>query len=104
MTDEVFFPRAAAMALADLAELTGTKIASGDPALSISGIGPIDQSHPGEITFIDNPRYIKQLPTTKASAIFASPRVARRIPGTLAILEAADAYRAYAIAARHFYG
>ena len=103
MNDPQFFPRSASVTLARLAELTDTVVASGDPDFLISGIGPIDHSHAGEITFIENPRYIKDLATTGASAIFSAKRVAKRIPATLAVLEAKDAYRAYALAAQYFF-
>jgi len=103
MNDALFFPRSAPVTLAELAELTETRLASGDADARISGIGPIDHSHVGEITFIENPRYIKDLATTGASAIFAAKRVSSRIPDSLAVLEAKDAYRAYAIAAQYFF-
>jgi len=99
----MFFPRSAPLTLAEMADLTGCVVAAGDPGTVISGIGPIDHSHAGEITFIENPRYIKDLATTAASAIFASKRVVARIPETLAVLEAKDAYRAYALAAQYFF-
>lgn len=103
MDEAMFFPRSAPVTVARMAELTGTEVASGDPDTLISGIGPIGHAHAGEITFIENPKYIKDLETTGASAIFSSKRVSKRISGPLAVLEAKDAYRAYALAAQYFF-
>ena len=103
MTDTPFFPRSVPIRIADLAALTGSKVTAGDPEMLVSGIGPIEHSQVGEVTFIENPRYIKGLKDTGASAIFASNRVAKRIKGEIAILEAANAYRAYALAAQYFF-
>lgn len=41
----------------------------GDENCFISGISPIQQSHPGHITFLTNSLYRKYLATTKASAV-----------------------------------
>ena len=83
MTDNAFFSRSDATVLAHLADLTGSTIVAGDPDLVISGIGPIDQSHPGEITFIENPRYIKDLSGTGNSVNANIPMVSRMIRDSL---------------------
>ncbi len=41
----------------------------GDPSVVISSINTLGQASDGQITFLDNPRYRKYLPDTKASAV-----------------------------------
>lgn len=54
--------------LKELAEMVGAELV-GDSQLSISGVAPIDQAGPGEITFLANPRYAAKLNNCKASAV-----------------------------------
>ena len=62
--------------LKELAEwVGGTVIGDGD--LEISGVAAVDEAHPGEITFISNPKYLPMLSETKASAVIVSPEVAK---------------------------
>jgi UDP-3-O-[3-hydroxymyristoyl] glucosamine N-acyltransferase len=56
------------MRLGELAELLGARLL-GDPDLEITGLGPIDEAGPGELTFIANPRYRPMLGTTNAAAV-----------------------------------
>lgn len=53
--------------------LGGTLI--GDPELWITGAARIDEASPGTITFLSNPRYLKYIATTQASAVLISPDV-----------------------------
>ncbi len=45
----------------------------GDGATRIYGIAGIDEARPGDITFIANPKYLKKVVTTRASAIICTP-------------------------------
>ncbi len=63
--------------LAELANLVdGTVL--GDSAVSVSRVAPIDLAQVGDITFVTNPKYIKALETTAASAVIVSPGLADR--------------------------
>ena len=48
----------------------GTVIGEGD--VEISGVAPIEEAEPGEITFIANPKYLSKLSDTRASAVIVS--------------------------------
>lgn len=61
------------IALKEIAELLGGTIA-GDDDVVIKNIRPIEEAGPGDITFIANMKYLRQLETTKASAILVSPQ------------------------------
>lgn len=60
--------------LAELAALVGGKIL-GDPQLLIKGVAGIREAKQDEITFLSNPKYIKELAQTSAGAIIISPQV-----------------------------
>ncbi|MBS3906647.1 MAG: UDP-3-O-(3-hydroxymyristoyl)glucosamine N-acyltransferase [Syntrophaceae bacterium] len=60
--------------LSELAEYVGgTLIGDGDA--EISGVASIDDARPGEITFIANPKYLRKLGETSASAVIVSKEV-----------------------------
>ena len=56
----------------EIAELVGGVVV-GDPDVCITGLNGIEQAQPGELTFLNNPRYAHHLETTGASAILATP-------------------------------
>ena len=58
----------ATLSLTELAQLVQGQI-KGDPKLLISGVGTIEQAHPGDLTFVERPQYFEHLATTQASAV-----------------------------------
>lgn len=60
--------------LKELGELVGGTVV-GDGEIEISGVAPIDDAEVGQITFIANPKYLRKLETTRASAIIVSKEV-----------------------------
>ncbi len=56
------------MRLGDLADALQCRL-EGDAAIEIVRVAGIDQAGPGDVTFVDNPRYIPRLFTTSASAV-----------------------------------
>ena len=97
MTEPVFFRRALAPTLADIIAKTGATAPEGaDLSLAISGVGPLDAAGPGDMTFLDNPKYADQLAGTRASAVFIAERYAARAPQGVVPLVTADPYRAFA--------
>jgi len=57
--------------LAELADLVQGSLL-GDGALRVSRVAPINAARDGDITFVTNPKYIKALATTAASAVIVS--------------------------------
>ena len=97
MTEPVFFRRALTPTLADIIAKTGAKAPEGaDLSLVITGVGPLDTAGPGDMTFLDNPKYADQLASTRASAVFIGERYAARTPEGVVPLVTADPYRAFA--------
>jgi UDP-3-O-[3-hydroxymyristoyl] glucosamine N-acyltransferase len=58
--------------LAELAGQVGGTV-EGDGALRIRGLASLEEAGPGELSFYGNPRYRKQLATTRASAVLLPP-------------------------------
>jgi len=59
--------------LKEIAHFLGGTIVGSDDII-IENIRPIEEAGPGDITFIANKKYLKQLTTTNASAILAAPQ------------------------------
>ncbi|MBM3567940.1 MAG: UDP-3-O-(3-hydroxymyristoyl)glucosamine N-acyltransferase [Alphaproteobacteria bacterium] len=104
MADPRFFVRSGPFALGALAERVGARLAEGvDPARMVVDVAPLDRAGPGDISFVDNPKYLEALATTKAGAVILSERHAARAPlGSARMLSAAP-YLAYARIAQAFY-
>lgn len=97
MSDPVFFPAPTPLTLARIAEIGRGKLVRGEPNAAIARVAPLDEAGPGDLSFIDNPRYLPLVATTKASALVCAPKFTARIPDTIAVIESAQAYRAVAL-------
>ena len=83
------------MKLAEIAHRVGGML-SGEGAVEITGVAPIEHAAPGEITFLSLQRYMRWVPRTRAAAIITSPEFARGIKGrTLVVCE--KPYEAFSI-------
>jgi UDP-3-O-[3-hydroxymyristoyl] glucosamine N-acyltransferase len=67
-----------------------------DLALAIRGVAPIDRARPGDLTFLDNPRYAAELAKTRASAVLLQPRYRDQAPPGCVALSTGQPYRAFA--------
>jgi UDP-3-O-[3-hydroxymyristoyl] glucosamine N-acyltransferase len=102
MSDERrFFPPLKPMRLAEVAAIAGAELVRGDGDELLSGIAPLEAAAPGDLTFLDNPKYLKHLADTKASACLCAKRYADRVPDGVAILETGQPYHAYATVLAH---
>jgi UDP-3-O-[3-hydroxymyristoyl] glucosamine N-acyltransferase len=63
------------MKLRDLAAQLGCRL-EGDGEADITRVAGIDQAQPGDITFVDNPRYVSHLASTRASAVIVADDLA----------------------------
>ena len=90
-----------------MSEVTGwcgaTLAANADPDRVIRDVAALDQAGPGDLTFLDNPRYLGWLKQTRAAAALISPRYADVAPATCAVLIAAEPYRAMALVMTKLY-
>lgn len=68
----------------------------------ISGIGTLKNASERELTFLDNPKYLKDLSETKAAAVLVSPEYEEKVPkGTIALVDG-EPYLKLALASRFF--
>jgi UDP-3-O-[3-hydroxymyristoyl] glucosamine N-acyltransferase len=90
------------MKLAQLAEQTASTILQGSPELEITSTAGLDMAGPGDITFLANSKYVHQLRSTRAAAIYLNEgiEIGR---DDIAVLMTHDSYLAYTRAMRLFF-
>lgn len=64
----------------------------GDPAFEVAAVNTLEEAGPGDVAFLANPKYARQLETTRAGAVIVAPRVAS---ARLRLLRTRDPYYAY---------
>lgn len=104
MAQPIFFKQPDATTLADIATLTGAALV--DPAQGarvIRSIASLDEAGPMHLAFFDNLKYADQLAATKAGACLVSPRFEARVPPHVAVLRAAQPFRAFVKLAREWH-
>ncbi len=77
----------------------------GDGGISIHGIAKIEEAGAGQITFISNPKYLKYVEKTNASAIIISQSIEETLPDlpkNVVRLKVADPYIAFLYVLRLF--
>lgn len=89
------------LTLKELADRIGAEPV-GDPALVLHAVNTLEEASDGQVSFLANPKYLKQLETTRAAAVIVAPAVTS---GRLALLKAKDPYFAFsqAVVALHGY-
>jgi UDP-3-O-[3-hydroxymyristoyl] glucosamine N-acyltransferase len=99
-----FFERAGPFALGTVAETVGAKPADGsDPGIAIKDVRPLDNAGPGDLSFLDNPKYLPFFAKTAASACLVAPKFASHVPAGTTGLITPEPYRAFARALVLFY-
>ena len=92
-----FFPPSSAPSLAEVAGWCGATLASSaDAGRVIRDVAALDQAGQGDLTFLDNPRYLDALKRTRAAAALVSARYAGAAPSACAALIVREPYRAMA--------
>ncbi len=64
--------------LGELGALAGAEVV-GDPGIILTGVAPLDEAGPGELSFLHNPRYVAQARRSRAGAIIVDD--GERLPG-----------------------
>jgi UDP-3-O-[3-hydroxymyristoyl] glucosamine N-acyltransferase len=104
MSDPVFFLRASSISLADIVACTGAAVVEGaDLSAIVSGVAPLDEAGPGELTFLDSPEIAMLLDTSRATACFVTPGDAPRVPKTTLALVMEEPSRGFALAMRRLF-
>lgn len=104
MTQRTFFKRPSSVTLADLAVLTGAKLADESRADKvIAGAASLDRAGPAHLTFCENKKYTAQLELTHAGACLVNERLEGSVPPHVAVLRVAEPYKAFVSAMRALY-
>lgn len=104
MADPRFFKMTGPLALGELANIAGGELVPGtDPERRFEGVAPLGTAGAGEVSFLDNKRYLEAFENSKAGACLIEPRYAERGPEGMALILTEKPYRGYALVARAFY-
>lgn len=92
-----FFERAGPFSLRAVAAAADAKLAdSADPDRSLKDVRPLDEAAEGDLSFVDNPKYLPAFAATHASACLVAPKFANQAPAGTACLVTPEPYRAFA--------
>jgi UDP-3-O-[3-hydroxymyristoyl] glucosamine N-acyltransferase len=104
MADPRFFNVAGPFSVAEIARRTGARIGgAGQAELLLSEVAPLDTAGPNHLSWLDNRKYLPDLRTTGAGAVFVQPALAGEAPKTATLLLTEQPHRGYAIAAQAFF-
>jgi UDP-3-O-[3-hydroxymyristoyl] glucosamine N-acyltransferase len=104
MADPRFFTRAGPYTLAELAVLTGARLYDeADAGRQVSDVAPLEAAGADDLTFLDNRKYLDAFARSHAGAAIIDERAIARAPAGMALLIAAQPYKAFALAAQAFY-
>lgn len=104
MADLRFFRKEGPFSLSELASRIEAEVAGGaDPSLSIDDVAPLDVAGSGEVSFLDNPKYVPAFEKTNAAACIIARKFENQAPKGISLLLSDQPYRSYALAAQAFY-
>lgn len=106
MPDTRFHKRAGPFTLAEVMAICDAAVADtfeGALDQQFSDVAPLDQAGEGQISFLDNRKYVGQFRETKAAACLVHPDYADQAPEGVIALISQKPYRAYAKLAQAFY-
>ena len=99
-----FFAPSCAPSLADVAEWCGATLGEpSDAGRTIRDVAALDEAGPGDLTFLDNPKYLDAFKATRAAAALVAPRHAKAAPADCAVLLVGQPYRAMAMVMAKLY-
>jgi UDP-3-O-[3-hydroxymyristoyl] glucosamine N-acyltransferase len=99
-----FFERAGPFPLRVLAEAAGaTPSGNVDLDTKIKDVRPLDAAVRGDLSFLDNPKYLSLFTRTGATACLVAPKFAGQAPAGTAALVTAEPYRGFAKVLALFY-
>ncbi|MGD9912878.1 MAG: UDP-3-O-(3-hydroxymyristoyl)glucosamine N-acyltransferase [Rhizobiaceae bacterium] len=104
MTDPVFFAPTRPYTAAELAELTGAKLANpADASVEITGLSSISEGGQGRLIYVDGKRNAATMKSLVAAAILCPPEFAADVPKGIAQLLTTSPQRAFALVGRTLY-
>ena len=101
--DARFFPQAGPHSLAVLARAIGVAFDPVDGDRVLTGVAPLQVAGPGQVSFLDNRKYIAALAASQAEAVIVHPDMAVHVPAGCVRLVTAEPYLAWATVAALFH-
>ena len=99
-----FFEKAGPFSLVEIADCIQARIVKGsDDSQMIAGVRPLNTASASELAFFDHRRYTDQLKQTSAGACILAAKDIALAPASVAVLEVAQPYEAFAKVMRLFY-
>ncbi|MGC1177927.1 MAG: UDP-3-O-(3-hydroxymyristoyl)glucosamine N-acyltransferase [Methyloceanibacter sp.] len=99
-----FFERAGPFSLRSMIEVAGAAPSREiDLETKIRDVRPLDQAGRGDLSFLDNPKYLPLFAHTRATACLVAPKFAGQAPAGTAALVTPDPYRGFAKVLALFY-
>jgi UDP-3-O-[3-hydroxymyristoyl] glucosamine N-acyltransferase len=99
-----FFERAGPFSLRAMVEAAGaTSFGDVDLDTKIKDVRPLDFAGRGDLSFLDNPKYLSLFTHTAATACLVAPKFADRVPACTAALITPEPYRGFAKVLALFY-
>ena len=92
-----FIESVSGLTLGEIAQGTDCSLADESAQdIEIQSVRPIESAETGSLTFIDNPKYIDALSTTKATAVICAQRYADSVPEGVVPLVSTQPYKSFA--------
>lgn len=85
----------AELTLAEVARIAGGEL-TGDGERAVTGVAPLDEAGPEQLSFVASPRYVAYISTTRAAAILLGRDPALELPPGLAAVRVDDPHAALA--------
>lgn len=106
MSEPQFFQRPNGLTAQEIAALTGAVMRPGvAPERRIHGIAALDRASPGDLAFLQKPKYAGEFAVTRAGICLTTARFAEQAPPQVAVLVTPAPYRAFvAVAEKLFPG
>ncbi|MEZ5818454.1 MAG: UDP-3-O-(3-hydroxymyristoyl)glucosamine N-acyltransferase [Hyphomicrobiaceae bacterium] len=99
-----FFERRGPFAVGEVArKIGGESTALTDAAALVRDVRPLDLAGPGDLTFIDNRKYVDALAQTRADFCLVAPALASRVPSRTQCIVMQSPYHGFAAALALFY-
>ena len=104
MPDSRFFTPAGPFTLQELAAAAGAEIGHGaDAKRRFNSVAALGEAGPGDVSFLENRRYLDAFASTRAGCCVIDPRFADRAPAGAALLLTAKPYKGFALIAQKFF-
>ena len=103
MTELQFFKRPQGLTAQEIAALTGAVARGEFGERRISGVAPLDRAGPGELAFMQNPKYSAAFAATHAGLCLTTEKFAGSAPRGVGVLVAPAPYRAFVTVAQKLY-